>query len=90
MSHRLQFINTVIGSYEMAVEEDLNSCTTQLQHAYLPTETYDHLSHLKGRHILLLDTPGCFNHTNANNVEILKRITVWLSLWCALVTHPLC
>lgn len=67
------FINNAIGWEEMAVGHQLMSCTQRLQHIILPGTESD-----PSRRIILLDTPG-FDDTYIDDVEILRRISVWLS-----------
>ena len=54
------------------VGHELNSCTASIQHVIIPHPTDE------GRRIILVDTPG-FDDTYTPDVEILKRISLWLA-----------
>lgn len=72
------FINAAIGEEVMEVGHSLASCTTRLTHAVLPSGVQNH-------RIILLDTPGLCD-TEYDDVEILRRIAVWLahSYWAGM------
>ena len=59
----------------MKVGHDITSCTSTLQYAIV-----DNLStrKLEGRRVIIVDTPG-FDDTYEDDVEILRRIAVWLA-----------
>ena len=59
----------------MPVGHDISSCTSALQYAIV-----DNLSthKLEGRRVIIVDTPG-FDDTYEDDVEILRRIAVWLA-----------
>ena len=79
-----QFINAATGQDEMQVGHDLNSCTAQLKHIVLPLTCFASFPALRHRRVILLDTPG-FDDTFIDDVEIMRRIAVWLSLSWVLV-----
>ena len=57
----------------MVVGHDVSSCTSRIQYAII-----DDPSLLKDRRIIIVDTPG-FDDTYEDDVEILRRIAVWLA-----------
>ena len=57
----------------MLVGHGVFSCTSELQYAI-----FDNPSPCKGRRVIIVDTPG-FDDTYVDDVEILRRITVWLA-----------
>ena len=59
----------------MLVGHDISSCTSTLQYAIV-----DNLSTRKlgNRRVIIVDTPG-FDDTFEDDVEILRRIAVWLA-----------
>ena len=59
----------------MKVGHDITSCTSTLQY-----EVVDNPStrKLEGRRVIIVDTPG-FDDTYEDDVEILRRIAVWLA-----------
>lgn len=63
----------------MKVGHSLKSCTSCLQHEVLPVLPEKAFPKQKpqGR-VIILDTPG-FDDTYIDDVEILRRIAVWLS-----------
>jgi hypothetical protein len=56
----------------MVVGHDLSSCTSTLQYAVVDP------SPLEGHRVIIVDTPG-FDDTYEDDVEILRRIAVWLA-----------
>ena len=54
----------------MRVGHDISSCTSTLQYAIV--DDY------KGHRVIIVDTPG-FDDTYEDDVEILRRIAVWLA-----------
>jgi hypothetical protein len=69
---RSQFINILLGKDVMPVGY-MNSCTSKLQYKIV-----DNPPPRKGCRVIIVDTPG-FNGTYEDDVEILRRITVWLA-----------
>ena len=57
----------------MCVGHDLSSCTSALQYAVI-----DNPPPLKDHRVIIVDTPG-FDDTYEDDVEILRRIAVWLA-----------
>ena len=55
----------------MAVGHTMTSCTSKLQYEIVDTS-------LKGHRVIIVDTPG-FDDTHVDDVEILRRIGVWLA-----------
>ena len=55
----------------MIVGHDILSCTSDIQYAFLDKP-------FKGRRVIIVDTPG-FDVTYEDDVEILRRIAVWLA-----------
>jgi hypothetical protein len=72
----LQFINVLLGEPRMNVGHALKSCTSSLQHEFIPYA--GDRPHLKGCRIVIVDTPG-FDDTYTDDKEILRRIAVWLA-----------
>jgi len=70
------FINSLLGVNRMKVGLDLESCTSNLESVVV----HDIPNHpkLKGRRLIIVDTPG-FDDTWKDDVEILRRIVVWLA-----------
>ena len=62
----------------MEVGHDLKSCTNKLQHAFIELSHISKHQELKGRRIVIVDTPG-FDDTTVDDSEILRRIAVWLA-----------
>ncbi|KAG6916084.1 hypothetical protein DXG01_008513 [Tephrocybe rancida] len=62
----------VIPSGAVKVGNGTESCTTHLQHVFLPHPTD------RTRRIVIVDTPG-FDDTHISDSEILRRIAVWLA-----------
>ena len=56
----------------MLVGHDISSCTSTLQ--YATVDNYKGHRHTE----IIVDTPG-FNDTYEDDVEILRRIAVWLA-----------
>ena len=57
----------------MRVGHDVSSCTSKLQYAIVDTPPL-----LVGHRVIIVDTPG-FDDTYVDDVEILRRISVWLA-----------
>ena len=57
----------------MLVGHLLASCTSELQYAII-----DNASPCEGHRVIIVDTPG-FDDTFMDEVEILRRIAVWLA-----------
>ena len=57
----------------MEVGHELLSCTSRLQY-----EIVDNPPPLEGHRVIIVDTPG-FDDTHVDDVEILRRISVWLA-----------
>ena len=57
----------------MEVGHDISSCTSTIHYAIL-----DNPSLPKGHRVILVDTPS-FGSTSEDDVEILRRIAVWLA-----------
>lgn len=72
LSFRLKFINTLLGRNVMRVGHDITSCTSKLEYAVVDKPTG-----LDCR-VVVVDTPG-FDDTYEEDVEILRRIAVWLA-----------
>jgi len=72
------FINTLLGTgvSRMEVGHKLISCTIHLDYAIIDPKSIG-LSRTKGR-VIIVDTPG-FDDTYEEDVEILRRIAVWLA-----------
>ncbi|KAJ3544806.1 hypothetical protein NMY22_g2655 [Coprinellus aureogranulatus] len=74
------FVNQLLGWDRMAVGENLDSCTKHIGAALVddaPEEYVALRKALKGRRIVLLDTPG-FDDTDLGDDEVLLRIVAWL------------
>jgi hypothetical protein len=56
----------------MVVGHDLSSCTSTLQYEIVDP------SPRTGHRVIIVDTPG-FDDTFVDDVEILRRIAVWLA-----------
>jgi len=69
------FINTLLGKDKdtMLVGHDISSCTSKIEYAII-----DNPSPLEGHRVIIVDTPG-FDDTFVDDVEILRRISVWLA-----------
>jgi len=67
------FINTLLGRNAMLVGHDISSCTSTLQYAIV-----DNPPPCEGHRVIIVDTPG-FDDTYEEDVEILRRIAVWLA-----------
>ena len=76
-SYCLQFINTLLGQSRMRVGHELASCTSKLE--YFVMDPIPSPSQLQGHRVVIVDTPG-FDDTYEDDVEILRRIAVWLAL----------
>ena len=59
----------------MGVGHDISSCTSKLEYAIIDNPS---TSKLEGRRVIIVDTPG-FDDTYEDDVEILRRIAVWLA-----------
>jgi hypothetical protein len=59
----------------MDVGHGLDSCTTNVQHAFI--DIVDH-PHLGNNRIVILDTPG-FDNTHIEDEDIMRRIAIWLA-----------
>ena len=59
----------------MLVGHDISSCTSTLQYAIVDNPS---TRKLEGRRVIIVDTPG-FDDTYEDDVEILRRIAVWLA-----------
>ena len=57
----------------MAVGHDMTSCTSKLQY-----EIVSNPPPLEGHRVIIVDTPG-FDDTYVDDVQILRRIGVWLA-----------
>jgi len=66
-------INILLGKDTMVVGHDVSSCTSTIQYAIV-----DNPSLLNGHRVVIVDTPG-FDDTYEDDVEILRRIAVWLA-----------
>jgi hypothetical protein len=62
----------------MTVGHELKSCTSNIQHTFIPYVSIGSRPRLKGRRIVIVDTPG-FDDTYTDDKEILRRIAVWLA-----------
>ena len=58
----------------MRVGHDLWSCTSTIQYAIVDNPS----PRFKGHRVIIVDTPG-FDDTYEDDVEILRRIAVWLA-----------
>ena len=58
----------------MLVGHDIFSCTSKLQYAIIDNPP----PRIKGHRVIIVDTPG-FDDTYEDDVEILRRIAVWLA-----------
>lgn len=67
-----QFINSVAGRSVAKVGNDMDPCTTDIQPLVVPYPAD------LDRRIVLVDTPGFNIDDNVDEVEILKRVAVWL------------
>ena len=59
----------------MTVGHDIWSCTSDIQYAILDNPS---TRKLKGHRVIIVDTPS-FDNTYVEDVEILRRIAVWLA-----------
>ena len=59
----------------MPVGHDLSSCTSTLQYAIVDNPS---MRKLEGRRVIIVDMPS-FDETYEDDVEILRRIAVWLA-----------
>ena len=59
----------------MAVSHNMKSCTSILQYEIVDKP---HPLELGGNRVIIVDTPG-FDDTYVDDVEILRRIGVWLA-----------
>ena len=59
----------------MPVGHDISSCTSALQYAFVDNPSTRKLGN---RRVIIVDTPG-FDDTYQDDVEILRRIAVWLA-----------
>ena len=59
----------------MGVGHDISSFTSTLQYAIVDNPS---TRKLEGRRVIIVDTPG-FDDTYEDDVEILRRIAVWLA-----------
>jgi hypothetical protein len=75
-SYCLQFINTLLGEDHMLVGHEMTSCTSKLE--YFVIDPIPNQPRLKGRRVVIVDTPG-FDDTYQDDVEILRRVAVWLA-----------
>ena len=57
----------------MLVGHDISSCTSKVQYAVI-----DNPPPLEGHRVIIVDTPS-FDDTYEDDVEILRRIAVWLA-----------
>ena len=66
----------------MEIGHNLESCTSKLKHIVLPPNAVGNILKVgedgKLPRVILLDTPG-FDDTYVDDVEILRRIAVWLA-----------
>ncbi|TFK24915.1 hypothetical protein FA15DRAFT_388531 [Coprinopsis marcescibilis] len=60
------------------VSNGINSCTSVVQHYFFEPKSKSLQAKINGRRVVLVDTPG-FDDTNASDLEILRRIAVWLT-----------
>ena len=60
----------------MRVGHDLNSCTSDLQYAFIDIPN-------RPDRIVIVDTPG-FDDTYTDDADILRRIAVWLASTCVI------
>jgi hypothetical protein len=60
----------------MRVGHDMTSCTSKLEYAVI--DPIPNHPHLKDHRVVIVDTPG-FDDTYVDDVEILRRIAVWLA-----------
>ncbi|KAF5326439.1 hypothetical protein D9611_000791 [Ephemerocybe angulata] len=74
------FINALLGQAgdqkRFRVGEALVSCTTRVESAFIEGQTGNY-RHIRGQRVVVVDTPG-FDDTFAADLQILKRITLWL------------
>ena len=60
----------------MLVGHGIFSCTSTLQYAII--DNIDNPPPCRGHRVIIVDTPG-FDDTYVDDVEILRRIAVWLA-----------
>ena len=65
-------INQIMGKQAVMVGYGLESRTSSIQHVIVPHPEDE------SRRIILVDTPG-FDDTYIEDVEILRRISLWLA-----------
>jgi len=70
------FINTLLGQDCMRVGHEMTSCTSKLE--YFVIDPISNQSRLQGHRVVIVDTPG-FDDTYQDDVEILRRVAVWLA-----------
>ena len=61
----------------MRVGHEMTSCTSKLE--YFVMDPISSPPQLKDHRVVIVDTPG-FDDTYEDDVEILRRIAVWLAL----------
>ena len=59
----------------MPVGHDISSCTSTIQYAIVDNSS---TRKLEGHRVIIVDTPA-FDNTYEDDVEILRRIAVWLA-----------
>ncbi|KAJ2926644.1 hypothetical protein H1R20_g10457, partial [Candolleomyces eurysporus] len=78
------FINNIfekLGSSQPAKTSDgFTSCTTTVgdYRIEVPSDVANRFPSAKGRHLVLVDTPG-FDNVSVSDTEILRRLAVWLA-----------
>jgi len=73
----MQFINNLVGEDVVSVGQTMESCTTDITHAVVELPNNLH-PFFNGRRLIVVDTPG-FDDTMGDDVEILRRIALWLA-----------
>ncbi|TFK24911.1 hypothetical protein FA15DRAFT_669112 [Coprinopsis marcescibilis] len=70
------FINLLLGKSIAPVSDKIDPCTTQLNYYAIVNSNLHPI--LKGRRLVLLDTPG-FQNTYEDDTEMLRKVATWLS-----------
>jgi GTPase Era involved in 16S rRNA processing len=71
----MQFINNLVGEDVVSVSQSMESCTTDITHIVVDTPNNPFFN---GRRLIVVDTPG-FDDTKGDDLEILRRIALWLA-----------
>ncbi|EDR05907.1 uncharacterized protein LACBIDRAFT_251637 [Laccaria bicolor S238N-H82] len=74
-SGKSTFINNLVGEDVVAVGQTMESCTIDITPVVveIPNNPF-----FNGRRLIVVDTPG-FDDTKGNDLEILRRIALWLA-----------